>query len=196
MAIRVREVKTEHEAQAVYRLRYDVYVEELQRAQRHADHAQRRIEEPLDATGHLLAAYDGERVVGTLRINYAHDSELSEYAELYEMARVGAAHPAHTSIVTKLLVASPYRNTSLAYRLCMAIYRRALADGILFDFIDVYPNRVAFFERLGYRVHIPQAIHPEYGAVVVMLLAMRDAEHLSKVRSPFLRYLQHAQLAA
>ena len=196
MPIRIREAKAADAAQAVFRLRYEVYVEELGREQRHADHARRLIEEPLDASGHVLVASDGTRAVGTLRINYARHGQLSEYAALYEMARIGPAYPAYTSVVTKLLVALDYRNTSLAYRLCMSVYRRALGDGMLFDFIDVYPNRVEFFERLGYRVHLPHADHPEYGSVVVMRLAMRDADHLKKVGSPFARYLQHAQAAA
>lgn len=196
MPIRVRVAMTAQEAQAVYRLRYQVYVEELGRFQRHADHENRVIREPLDATGIVLAAYDGAELVGTLRINYTRSSDLAEYARLYEMARVGPAHPLCTSVVTKLLVAKDYRNTSLAYRLSMTIYRRALDDGMWYDFIDVYPSRVPFFERLGYRVHIPEAIHPEYGQVVVMMHAMRDAQHLKKVNSPFLHYLQLSQAAA
>ncbi len=196
MAVRIYSVQTPDEAHAVHRLRYEVYVEELQRTQLHADHGRRVIEEPLDRTGHLLAASDGDRIVGTLRINYARTSDLGDYSTLYQMDRVGAAHPAHTSIVTKLLVANDYRNTTLAYRLSMAVYRQALNDGILFDFIDVYPARVPFFERLGYCVHVPETVHAEFGTVAVMKLSMRDAQHFRRVGSPFLRHLQQLRAAA
>lgn len=196
MPIRIRAAKAAEEAHAVFRLRYDVYIEELERTQRYADHARRTIEEPLDRHGKLLAAWDDDRLVGTLRINYPRDCALDEYERLYDMTRVGAAHPYHTSIVTKLLVAADYRNTTLAYRLSMAAYRQGLEDGILFNFIDVYPNRVAFFELLGYRVHVPETHHPEYGSVVIMRVDMLDADHFRRVGSPFLRYLERVRAAA
>jgi hypothetical protein len=196
MPIEIRKVRTTSEARAVFRLRYEVYVEELGRTQRHADHAARTIEEPLDACANVFCAYDGPRLVGTVRSNYARCSSLNEYEALYEMRRCGAAHPQSTSVTTKLVVVPDYRPSMLAYRLAGATYYTGLCDGVLFDFVDVYPARVPFFERLGYRVHLPQAMHPEYGAVIVMRLGMRDAQHLAAVNSPFLRLLARALRAA
>jgi hypothetical protein len=196
MTIAIRKVRTTSEARAVFRLRYEVYIEELGRTQRHADHAARTIEEPLDARANVFGAYDGERLVGTVRSNYARSSPLDEYEALYEMSRCGSAHPRGTSVTTKLVVAPDHRRSMLAYRLAVATYFTGLCDGVLFDFVDVYPARVPFFERLGYRTHLPRAIHPEYGAVIVMRLDMRDARHLAAVKSPFLRVLARAPRAA
>lgn len=196
MTIEIRKVRTVSDAEAVFRLRYEVYVEELGRTQRYADHAARRIEEPLDASANVFCAYEGARLVGTVRSNYTRRSSLGEYEALYEMKRCGAAHPLNTSVTTKLVVAPDHRRSTLAYRLAVATYHVGLCDGILFDFVDVYPARVPFFERLGYRVHIPRAVHPEYGAVIVMRLGMRDAEHLAAVDSPFMRVLARAPRAA
>lgn len=189
MAVDIRLVQSVREVHDIYRFRYDVYVEELGRVQKHADHETRTIEEPLDRGALLWAAYEGERVVGTVRVNYARASDLGNYATLYQMARAGADHPKHTSITTKLIVAREYRSTSLAYRLAVTGYRRLLEDDIRHDFIDVYPARVPFFERLGYRVHVPEVHHEEFGDVIVMRLALSDREHLSRVGSPFLRSL-------
>jgi GNAT superfamily N-acetyltransferase len=196
MPIEIRKVRTESEADEVFRLRYEIYVEELKRLQHRADHTRRLIQEPLDAHASLLGAYDGARLIGTVRTNYARCSSLGEYEQLYEMERVGTAHPHSTSITTKLAVEPARRGSALAYRLAAAAYEHALRDGILFDFVDVYPARVPFFERLGYRVHLPNVLHPEYGSVVVMRIATRDAAHLAKVRSPFLRYLLRATKVA
>jgi hypothetical protein len=196
VSIEIRRVRSHAEATEVFRLRYEVYIAELDRTQRYADPAARMIEEPLDRTGHLFGAYEGARLVGTLRSNYAHHGDLGEYGSLYEMSRAGAAHPSATSITTKLLVAADYRNTSLAYRLAAATYAEALGNGILFDFIDVYPARVPLFERLGYRVHIPEVVHSEFGRVIVMRLALLDAEHLRRVGSPFLKLLERYRAAA
>lgn len=196
MAIEIRKVRTTSEAGAVFRLRYEVYIEELGRTQRYANHTARTIEEPLDACANVFCAHDGARVVGTVRSNYTRSSPLAEYEALYEMQRCGAAHPQSTSVTTKLVVAREYRRSMLAYRLAVATYFTGLSDGVSFDFVDVYPARVPFFERLGYRVHLPRAMHPEYGAVIVMRLGMRDAKHLAAVKSPFLRVLARATRAA
>jgi hypothetical protein len=199
MAIQIRKVRTESEARDVFRFRYEIYIDELGRTQTYADHAARIIEEPLDACGNLFCAYDGARLVGTVRSNYSARSPLEDYADyvsLYQMQRCGTAHPHSTSVTTKLVIAPGYRGSTLPYRLAAATYCEGLADGVSFDFVDVYPARVPFFERLGYRVHLPEAQHPEYGTVIVMRLSMRDAQHLAQVGSPFLRLLLRAAKAA
>lgn len=188
MTIRIQTAQTTSQALDVVRLRYEVYVEELGRTQTHADHRERTIREPLDEHALMWVAYEGERLVGSVRVNYADEGDLGDYPALYEMARMGTLHPKRTSITTKLVVAREYRNSALAYRLAMAGYRGMLEDGILHDFIDVFPERIPFFERLGYRIHVPAAHHPEYGSVVVMTLSVRDAVHLERVGSPFSRY--------
>jgi hypothetical protein len=196
MAIEIRKVRTESEVRAVFRLRYEVYIEELGRTQRYADHATRTIEEPLDSCANLFCAYEGSRLVGTVRTNYAWRSALGDYEAIYAMQRGDTAHPHSTSITTKLVVVPDRRRTTLPYRLAAATYAAALSDGVMFDFVDVYPARVAFFERLGYRVHVPRALHPEFGEVIVMRLGMRDARHFAEVKSPFLRVLLRDARAA
>jgi GNAT superfamily N-acetyltransferase len=196
MAIEIRKVRTESEARAIFRLRYEVYVEELGRSQRYADHAARTLAEPLDTCANLFCAYDGARLVGTVRTNYAWRSRLEEYEALYQLEHCGSAYPHGTSVTTKLVVAPDHRGSTLPYRLAAATYSAALSDGVLFDFVDVYPARVPFFQRLGYQVHLPHAMHAEYGPVIVMRLGMRDAQHLAEVRSPFLRVLLQASKVA
>lgn len=188
-ALRVRRVQTSEEAEAVFRLRYAVYVEELGRRQLHADHAARTIEEPIDRASHIWAAYFGDALVGTVRSSYAARSDLGVYPALYDMGRVGAAFPTRTSVTTKLFVVSGRRQMSIAQSLACATFRQGYSDGIEHDFIDVYPSRRAFFERLGYRVHVPHAVHPEYGEVIVMRLDLHDHAHLARVGSPLVESL-------
>lgn len=65
---------TEAEREAIYRLRYEIYVEEMNIFGDGADHAQRRLEDANDATARLMyAAIDGE-VVGSMRLNFGADA--------------------------------------------------------------------------------------------------------------------------
>ena len=57
--------ESEDEKQAVYRFRYDVYVEEMGRYGAAADHANRRHVEPEDATARVFYAAEDGVVVAT-----------------------------------------------------------------------------------------------------------------------------------
>lgn len=190
MPLLIRKVRSAEDAERLYRHRYTIYVEELGRTQAGADHEHKQIREPLDDRAHTWVALDGDEIVGSVRMNYAHEIYLGVYESLYEMRRVGSAHPGRTSVTTKLMVSPQFRGTPLATRLALSVYRQLLRDGSQHDFIDVYPNRVSFFTRLGYHVHVPETWHPEFGNVIVMRLDVWDEAHLRLLRSPFFRALQ------
>ena len=141
MPITIRLAEIEEDRQRVFRFRYEVYVEEMQRPQEYADHKAKTIEEPLDETGRIFLAEDeAGRVVGTVRSNYGSDTDFGYYAGLYGMESVGRSFPLRVSITTKLMVNAELRGSSLGCRLAMATYRDGLLDGILFDFIDCNPH--------------------------------------------------------
>ncbi len=191
MGIAIRTVRSPADLHAVYRFRYEVYVEEMGRPQAYADHHLRRIEEPLDRAATIVAAFAQEGVVGTVRLNLANYSELGYYEDLYGMADVvGRHHPRATSITTKFMVARSHRKSTLSARLAVAIYREAVAAGVEYDFIDCNPHLEEYFERLGYRRYRERVRHHEYGEVMPMVLELRNLAHLERVGSPFARALR------
>jgi predicted GNAT family N-acyltransferase len=185
----IRAAETPQELEAIYRFRYQVYVMEMQRPQKDADHANRRIEDSLDRTGFNLAAWSGSRVVGIARANFARDGGLGSYDEFYDLGSVGNDHPWRTSIVTRLMVAPEHRHTMLPMMLVLACYRLGLENNIRWSFIDCNDHLVGFFTRLGFVQHLPKAWHPEYGHVTRMRLDLLDEAHLASVCSPFLGVL-------
>jgi hypothetical protein len=193
MSIEIRPVASDEERQAVYRLRYEVYIAEMGRTQRYVDHARRQIEDPLDAHGLNLAAWHEDTMVGAVRCNWATE-DLGEYVELYQMRRFGRWHPEQTYIATKLVIAPPYRRRwALAVRLASAGFQAGLARGCRFNFIDCSPPRLTFFLRLGYRQVFPNVHHPDYGEVHPLVLSVSDREHFAAIGSPFVRHVdRHA----
>lgn len=184
--IEVREAVTAEERELVYRFRYKLYVEEMKRLQQYADHDKKEICEPLDRSGHVLAAYgDGDQLIGTVRLNVGADEHFGIYTDLYQLRKFIPFFPRHVSITTKLMVVASYRRSRLACQLAVACYRRALESGVCFDFIDCNPPLVKFFKHLGYRQTGELIRHPEYGDVVPLVLALHDLEHLLRVGSPF-----------
>jgi GNAT superfamily N-acetyltransferase len=198
MATQIRIAQTSEDRQRVFRFRYEIYVEEMQRQQKYADHAARTVEEPFDQTGHIFLAEDEMgRVVGTLRTNFGRDTDFGSYRELYGLACTGRWFPQHVSICTKLMVAPEYRSSRLGIRLAGHLYQFGLEHNILFDFIDCNPPLEPLFFGLGYCRYHPRIQHPEYGDVLPLVLPLTDLAHLEEVGSPFARICrEHCPLHA
>lgn len=181
----IRQVVDPEELEALYRFRYSVYVEEMQRFQVYADHHRKRIEDPLDRTGCNLAAWIDGRIVGCVRSNLSRDGGLGAYHAMLRMENVPAGDfPGTTSLCTRLMLCSGYRNSSLLARLFAENYKFGLRAGIKWTFLDCNDHLVEMFARLGFeRTHL--ADHPEYGLVNAMRLELLDLEHLKASGSMF-----------
>jgi GNAT superfamily N-acetyltransferase len=182
----IRQALDSRDREEIFRFRYSIYVEHMRRKQVYADHAARRIEEPLDRSGHVFGAWCGRSLVGTARVNFARSGDIGYYDALYGMDFVKPHHPASTSITTKLMVSPEMRGTLIATALARALYDFACDEGIEYDFIDCNRPLVPFFLRLGYRHYSIDVEHPEYGIVTPMLLVTRDYDHLAEVGSPLI----------
>lgn len=185
--IRIRRAETAEDRERIYRFRYEIYVEEMRRVQKYADHERRRIEEPLDATAHLMIAERDGRTLGTLRTNFARETDLGYYVRLFQLDSVGDAFPSQVSLTTKLMIRPELRSGTLAVRLACAVYRFGLEQGIHHDFIDCNAHLERFFQRLGFRTYMGRVVHPEYGEVLPLRLALHDVAHLQRLGSPLAR---------
>jgi GNAT superfamily N-acetyltransferase len=166
----------------VYRFRYDIYVREMRRTQRTADHADGRIVDALDDAGILLAALDpAGRVIGTLRGNMFDEPAAREYERLYQL-ELSDRQRRITSLTTRLMIAPRYRGSGLALALARARFRSAVDRGSAFDYIDCNDHLVPLFSRLGYQ-EVRRVEHPDYGLVNVMMCTA-DTRHLEAIRSP------------
>lgn len=183
-AINVRLASSDVEREAVYALRYAIYIDEMKRNQRYADHERKRIQEPLDADGHVFAAFQGDAIVGTVRVNCGDDGTFGEYVDYYQMERFGPYFPKHCAIVTKLMVTKDQREDGVtAVRLAQACMRLCYQHNIEFGFIDCNDYLITYFESLGFRRYMGETIHPEYGVVCPMVMVMNDIEHLASINS-------------
>jgi predicted GNAT family N-acyltransferase len=182
----IRIVSSAVELEKIYRFRYQIYVEEMHRHQKYADHDNKRIEDELDTHAINIAAFAGDTVVGVVRANVARRSSLGAYEAFYDLRGVGDEHPDHTGTVTRLMIAPHLRHTTLAVRLCIKCYTLGLENDVRWCFIDCNDHMVRFFEGLGFKPYMGKVMHEEYGHVTPMRLKLHDEKHLEAVKSPFL----------
>jgi ubiquinone/menaquinone biosynthesis C-methylase UbiE/CRP-like cAMP-binding protein/GNAT superfamily N-acetyltransferase len=186
MSLIVKLAETEAEKEIVYSLRYQIYIDELNRSQAYADHNKKWIKEPWDEYAFLLYAMDRDEVIGTVRLNLKKDGPM-EYEELYSLERFAPFYPNLVSMTTKLLVKESYRNSVAASLLVMTAYEMYRKWGLVFNFIDTRPHLVRLYQQLGFRFYKENINHPEFGNAIPLVIVLDDIEYLKEVRSPFIR---------
>jgi N-acyl amino acid synthase FeeM len=184
--IEIRRVVAPSETQMVQRQRFEIYVEELGYPQRDADPVAHTVCEPLDRHGVIFGAFDRDRLVGSVRVNFG---ELGEYVRLYPVHRFEPQWRERLCVVTKLMLLPAFRCRTLLARMGIALYEftRDWRPDARFCLIDCIPALRTVFLRLGYRQIGPALQHPAAGTVLPMAFAIYDLDHFRSVRSPLAR---------
>lgn len=191
----IRMLISPDDLQAAYRFRYRVYVQEMRRNSRHANHEIQQLRHPLDDTGVNIAAVDDPLIIGVIRNNIGPDSSFGQFLDFYGIGNGGYDHPRQTSITSGFMVEANRRGGIIGARLAIAAYEHGLSRGTRWNFIDCIPSLVPFYLAFGWVEHLPEATHPEYLTRVRRLrLDLEDEEHFERVRSPFLDcYRRHKE---
>ena len=74
---RIHVANSDEECEAIYRLRYEIYVEELGKKPPGADHSRRMLREELDTDGVLFFAEANGLIVATCRNNHFSESTMA-----------------------------------------------------------------------------------------------------------------------
>lgn len=197
------EVEEQGELESIYRLRFEVYVEEMGRRQRHADPERRLLREPLDENAIHLAAFegdagsagDGRTPVGALRLHLSSRSCFEFFEQLYGFAP-GSFGP-RAMVITRLITHPRVRGgrESAGLMLAKAAYRLGLEESVERGYIDCGRPLVPLFEWLGFDC-LRHFEHPEYGEIAVMQIDPRDGDRLARTGSPFLELLEAERAAS
>ncbi|MCF8481054.1 MAG: cyclic nucleotide-binding domain-containing protein [Rhodospirillum sp.] len=185
----IREAVTPAEKVEIYRLRYHVLVEELGWTIAEADHRAKQFSDPLDKTGILVGAYEGDALWGALRINLARDGGLGDYEDLYAIDREGILYPDRIGILTKLFVATAHRRSMAVPRMLLWAFARGLRDGISQAYLDCSLDLIPFYEKIGFVPYTDDVETETHGVVAPMRIDLTDIDYLERIRSPVRRVL-------
>lgn len=179
---------TENERSAIYTFRYRIYIEEMGKPYRHADHELKQLKDELDDKAILLYATRNGEITGTLRINWGEDiSAYTAFAESCALAHFRHFPAESLSFCSRLMVHKARRSSAVAAALSTAAYLTGRERSIQFNFSHCAPRLLSFFERMGFRQYTRPFHHAEVGPQVPLVLVLKDIEHLCASRSPFLR---------
>lgn len=179
----IKIARTDSEKMEIYKLRYRVYVQEMQ-APLVADHKQKTIKDKCDQTATLFHVQPGPISIATGRVNFKRDGEVDlEY--IYDLERFTTFYPNSISTTSRFVIEEPYRSLSFAKIFATEMYRFGLKNGMAFDFITVSEDTYNFYKRLGYRDYKETFNDPGWGKSFPLVLALHDYKYLEKIKSPF-----------
>jgi len=180
---------SENELQEIYKFRYRIYVEEMQRRQNDANHICKTVRDQLDDWGRNFFVTHGDRIVGVVRGNFFRDGYDSKYEEMYSPEVAGIDHPTTTCMVTRLMIDPKFRGTSLVLEIFLWLYDYALNHELKWIFLDCNESLIPFFQKFGFCEYRGKVEHAEYGLVTPMRIQLMDHQHLKQVASPYLSLL-------
>ncbi|MEN8132821.1 MAG: GNAT family N-acetyltransferase [Pseudomonadota bacterium] len=158
-----------------FRVRYQVYCEELDRESPNADHENKIIRDPLDDCGLTFIAVKDDETVGTIRGNLSAEGPLGILEDFYNMD-ASIHHPQKTGVITKFAVKNSSRGGVIAMKLIAAIRQYGGRHNIRECYIDCIPRLLPLFKFFGFKVVGDKFIHYENGASYPMMIDLAHQE--------------------
>ncbi|WP_449377279.1 hypothetical protein [Bradyrhizobium sp. UFLA05-112] len=181
----IREASDDDARLEVYRFRYRVYVEQMQRRQKYADHVRKTVIEPLDASGTIYATHLDGRIIGTIRGNRFSDPHTDYYRTLYGVDDRFDYAASEMSLTTKLMFEPELQKSIHPIKLILHYARHFhYGNGCKIDFLDCNKPLIQFFCRFGYLDYRGWVFHREYGSVRPLCCPADQISRFKAVGSP------------
>jgi len=189
----VYRAETDAEREEIYRLRYQVYVDELGKQVVGADHARRRIHDPQDDAPGTQLFYTGNprNMTGTCRLEIWQPGQVPE--ERWRLFNMDA-FPGMENLVTcecgRLMVTRSARGKLILAAIARALYEVVCAAGADFNFAYCSPGLVRSYRRLGYRPYACDLVAGEDGLRVPVVMVTSDLAFYKRVHSPLTPFVR------
>ena len=187
MDISVHFAHTSAEREAIYRLRYEIYIEEMHIFIGQADHNRRMLYGSDDKNARLLYAMKDGEIIGSLRLHLGKDAPFSDELEhTYQLPQFREAiHDEQMLILTRFMVKKPYRGTSLAHQMICEVARTCVKEDIEVSLCDCQPHLIRYYQRIGFRGYQCEVYNdPEFGIMIPLAFINGDLRYLERIHSP------------
>jgi hypothetical protein len=175
---------TDAEREAVGRLRYDVYVEEMGRYRATADHEARCLREPEDETGWIFYAADGDEVVATARLSWGGAGPFSRrQVEQYSIQPfLERMAPEEMAIGERGMVVARLRGSDVFSKLFSLSRQLVREKRIQLIFGACEPHLLSLYLSQGQRTYSRTNINsPEAGYLIPLVTVVEDYEYFRRL---------------
>ena len=181
--------RTSPQREAVYRLRYDVYMRELRKGfLSDIDHEHAWIRDPEDEQEGVSIFYTGteEAMTGSLRLQVWNPGRIPEdIFKRFSLHLFPGIDAYKVSEAARLVIRPDMRGGRLLASLALYAFKHVVANHDVFIcFLYCSPGLVRAYMRLGFRPYPGFVIPNEDGIRLPMFMLAADLEHLKAVGSP------------
>ena len=172
MTVEVFRAQSEQDREELFRFRYGVYVQEMGRYRRTADHQGGRLVEPEDIDSILYGARDEDgQVVGTSRLTLGAGGFSARQIEQYSLGSFLAEVPARLLAVGERLMVAPHlRGWAVASQLRGFAREDVEAGGVRLVFGACEPHLLSMNLSAGGRTYAEQNINSEEAGYLIPLV--------------------------
>jgi hypothetical protein len=172
MTVEVFRARSEQDREELFRFRYAVYVQEMGRYRRTADHEGRRLIEPEDANSILYGARDEDgRVVGTSRLTFGADGFSARQIEQYSLGPFLSEVPARLMAIGERLMVTPSLRGSTVTAMLRELARGDVqAGGVRLVFGNCEPHLLSMNLAAGGRTYAERNINSEEAGYLIPLV--------------------------
>jgi len=171
MTIEVFRAQSEQDREELFRFRYGVYVEEMGRYRRTADHGGRRLVEPEDAHSILYGAREDGQVVGTSRLTLGADGFSPRQIEQYSLDQFLSEVPGRLMAIGERLMVAPHlRGSTVTSKLRELALQDVEADGVRLVFGNCEPHLLSMNLLAGGRTYAEHNINSEEAGYLIPLM--------------------------
>jgi predicted GNAT family N-acyltransferase len=180
--------------QAIYRFRYQIYIEELGKTHIPADGDGKLMYDEADDHAVLFYAVAGDRLVATVRALSGVDGPFTDRDSAFLGIPGFARQFGHRklAVIDRLIVDREWRKSGLAHEMMLATYLYGLEVGTRCGFISCEDQLLPLYLRYGFRAcgEPVSLLSGEKRHRLVLFLC--DRQYLEKTKSPFLPHLPEA----
>ena len=171
------------EVEAVQRLRYAVYVEELGRYRDVADGSDRRFAEPEDDHSWIFYARDGNEIVAATRMTWGADGFSDRQVDQYQLAQfLDEIPPALMAVGERASVLPSYRGSGVLDQMMQHSRPFMDAHDLRLVFGCCEPHLLSLYLGMGQRPYASHNINsPSAGYLIPLVAFIPDVEALRGV---------------
>jgi hypothetical protein len=177
---------TSEEREACFKLRYDIYVDEMGKEPPGIDHARRVVFDENDEGAVILFAKVEDEVVGTARLISGKDGLPRQYNKDFNLAAYPELSGEGITVLSRFMLTRKWRRSLVFVLFTDFTYREGRRMGAWITFLDCAPSLVSLYESLGFRRYATGMVETAVGWNVPMVIIADDIDHLYDVGSPLL----------
>ncbi len=183
------------EKREIYRLRYEVYVQEMALPLGSLANKRKQLTDAMDNQSILLYVQSEDRIIATSRLTIAaaedYPPALASVFHLNKFKTLLSNQPdPKFGLGTKLAVNIQYRNSTALFLLVAETDRILREQNVSFFFGGCKPNLISLYERIGFRRFTSDFSDFGYGLLVPLVAVLEDIQHFQLVRSPLYRHIR------